>query len=153
MAVWPGSARNTRDITRFIALESRSYVVSVSGLMRREDIGAGPEWREMVASASADILADGGSCVAGPDGVWVIPPAPPLETLLVATIDHKRVREERQNFDPSGHYARPEYSSIFRWSFPASPPASNCGLRRSFYPGCPRAARSVSFRMNLYLSN
>ena len=77
VAVWPGSARNTRDITRFIALESRSYVVSVSGLMRREDIGAGPEWREMVASASADVLADGGSCVAGPDGEWVIPPAPP----------------------------------------------------------------------------
>lgn len=41
VAVWPGASRNTRDITRFIALESRSYVVSVSGLMRREDIGAG----------------------------------------------------------------------------------------------------------------
>jgi nitrilase len=38
-------------------------------------------------------------------------------------------------------------------SFPASPPASNCGLRGSFYPACPRAARSVSFRMNPYLSN
>ena len=112
VAVWPGSARNTRDITRFIALESRSYVVSVSGLMRREDIGAGPEWREMVASASADVLADGGSCVADPDGEWVIPPAPPLETLLVATIDHKRVREERQNFDPSGHYARPDVTRL-----------------------------------------
>ncbi len=41
VAVWPGGARNTREITRFIALESRSYVASVSGLMRREDIGTG----------------------------------------------------------------------------------------------------------------
>ncbi len=39
VAVWPGSERNTRDITRFIALESRSYVASVSGLMRRAEIG------------------------------------------------------------------------------------------------------------------
>jgi nitrilase len=112
VAVWPGANRNTRDITRFIALESRSYVVSVSGLMRREDIGAGAEWRDRVAAASGDLLADGGSCVAGPDGEWVLPPAPAVETLLVATIDHTRVLEERQNFDPSGHYARPDVTRL-----------------------------------------
>ncbi len=38
VAVWPGSRRNTEDITRFIARESRSYVVSVSGLMHRDGI-------------------------------------------------------------------------------------------------------------------
>jgi nitrilase len=112
VAVWPGGSRNTRDITRFIALESRSYVLSVSGLMRREDIGTGSAWRKMVADASADVLADGGSCVAGPDGEWVVSPAPPEETLLVATIDHRRVLEERQNFDPTGHYARPDVTRL-----------------------------------------
>ncbi|CAF5011172.1 unnamed protein product, partial [Rotaria socialis] len=30
------------------------------------------------------------------------------EALLVTTLDHRRVREERQNFDPSGHYSRPD---------------------------------------------
>jgi nitrilase len=30
------------------------------------------------------------------------------EKLIAADIDHKRVREERQNFDPAGHYARPD---------------------------------------------
>ena len=30
------------------------------------------------------------------------------EELIVADIRHERVREERQNFDPSGHYARPD---------------------------------------------
>lgn len=112
VAVWPGASRNTGDITRFIALESRSYVVSVSGLMRRQDIGTGAKWREQVAAASAEILADGGSCLAGPDGEWVIAPAPAVETLLVATIDHRRVLEERQNFDPSGHYARPDVTRL-----------------------------------------
>ena len=39
VAVWPGSVRNTQDITRFIARESRAYVLSVSGLMHADDIG------------------------------------------------------------------------------------------------------------------
>jgi nitrilase len=68
VAVWPGSVRKTRDITRFIALESRSYVVSVSGLMRRGDIGDGSAWRDQVSAASGGLRANGGSCVAGPDG-------------------------------------------------------------------------------------
>jgi nitrilase len=29
-----------------------------------------------------------------------------------ATIDHRRVREERQNFDPAGHYARPDVTQL-----------------------------------------
>jgi len=37
VAVWPGSVHNTQDITRFIALESRSFVVSISSLMRKSD--------------------------------------------------------------------------------------------------------------------
>jgi nitrilase len=32
--------------------------------------------------------------------------------LLTATIDHKRIREERQNFDPSGHYSRPDVTQL-----------------------------------------
>ncbi len=38
VAIWPGSVRNTNEITRFIAREARSYVVSVSGLMRADDM-------------------------------------------------------------------------------------------------------------------
>jgi nitrilase len=72
VAVWPGRIHNTRDITRFIALESRSYVASVSGLMRREDIGGSSEWREIVAAASPDIPANAGSCIASPDGQWLV---------------------------------------------------------------------------------
>ena len=37
VAVWPGGEQNTLDITRFIAKEGRSYVMSVSGIMRPSD--------------------------------------------------------------------------------------------------------------------
>jgi hypothetical protein len=102
VALWPGGIHNTRDITRFIALESRSYVASVSGLMRREDIGDFSAWRKTVAEASPDVLATGGSCIAGPDGEWLVAPSQGEEKLLTATIDLRRVFEERQNFDVSG---------------------------------------------------
>ena len=112
VAVWPGGIHNTRDVTRFIALESRSYVASVSGLMRREDIGSSSGWREIVAAATPDVLANGGSCIASPDGQWLLAPSGPEEGLLVTTIDRRRVLEERHNFDPSGHYSRPDITTL-----------------------------------------
>jgi nitrilase len=112
VAVWPGGIHNTREITRFIALESRSYVASVSGLMRREDIGGSSEWREIVAAASPDVLANGGSCMASPDGQWLAAPSGPEERLFITTIDRRRVLEERHNFDPSGHYSRPDVTKL-----------------------------------------
>ena len=112
VAVWPGSTRNTRDITRFIAVEARSYVVSVSGLMRRCDIGSVSGWRDIMRSASPEILADGGSCIAGPDGQWVVQPMPSEEHLEVAVLDRRLVMAERHNFDPAGHYARPDVTRL-----------------------------------------
>lgn len=108
IALWPGNVRNTIELTRFIAQESRSFVVSVSGLLQRENITAELPNAAMMIANSSDWLADGGSCIAGPDGNWVIEPLQYQETLIAATIDHNRVMEERQNFDPSGHYSRPD---------------------------------------------
>lgn len=41
VALWPGNLHNTEDTTRFLAKEGRSYVLAVSGLLRREDVPAG----------------------------------------------------------------------------------------------------------------
>jgi nitrilase len=112
VAVWPGGLHNTREITRFIAFEARSYVASVSGLMRNTDIGVSSAWRETVAAASPEVLANGGSCIAGPDGKWLLEPSGSTEQLFVTTIDHRLVSEERQNFDPSGHYSRPDVTRL-----------------------------------------
>ena len=110
VAIWPGSLRNTEDLTRFIAKESRSYVLSVSGLMRLSDFPDQTPHRAAILAGhrGGDFLADGGSCLAAPDGSWVIPPVVGEECVRVAAIDHAFVRRERQNFDPSGHYSRPD---------------------------------------------
>ncbi len=112
IAVWPGSDRNTRDITRFIARESRSYVVSVSSLMRRQDFPETTPHLEQILEKAPEVLANGGSCIAGPDGEWVLPPVVGSEGLIYETLDIKRVFEERQNFDPVGHYSRPDITRL-----------------------------------------
>ena len=69
-----GSDHNTKDITRFIARESRSYVISVSCLMNKKDFPENTPHLDRILEKAPDILANGGSCIAGPDGEWVIEP-------------------------------------------------------------------------------
>jgi nitrilase len=112
VAVWPGSKPNTEDITRFIAQEARSFVVSVGGLMSIEDFPAETPYREEIIKNAVDPLTDGGSCIAGPDGGWVVEPILGKEGLFCSIVDFNRVLEERQNLDVSGHYARPDVTRL-----------------------------------------
>lgn len=108
VALWPGCRRLTEDITRFIARESRSFVLSASAIIRADDIPATTPQRERIVAVESEMLYDGGSCIAGPDGSWIIEPVVGREELLLADLDITRVYEERQSFDASGHYARPD---------------------------------------------
>ncbi len=112
IAVWPGGDHNTRDITRFIARESRSFVISVSSLMTKADFPKDTPHINEILKKSPDVLANGGSCVAGPDGEWVLEPVLDKEGLIIQDIDFNRVFEERQNFDPVGHYSRPDVTKL-----------------------------------------
>lgn len=110
VAIWPGNPENTQDITRFIAREGRTFVLSAASLLRRSDIpstfplhGALPE---------QEWFFRGGSAIAGPDGAWLVEPVVEQEELVVADLDMAAVREERQNFDPVGHYSRPDVFDV-----------------------------------------
>ncbi len=112
IAVWPGSDSNTRDITRFIAKESRSFVISVSSMMQVSDFPNDTPHLDVILKNAPDVLANGGSCIAGPDGEWVTEPVINKEGLIIETIDFNRVLEERQNFDSVGHYSRPDVTKL-----------------------------------------
>jgi nitrilase len=112
IAIWPGGVHNTEDVTRFIAQESRSYVISVSGLMRKSDIPHCIPHADIIIENSEEIMATGGSCLAGPDAKWIIEPQTNTEGIFTAEIDYASVREERQNFDPAGHYSRPDVTQL-----------------------------------------
>jgi nitrilase len=112
VAIWPGSQRNTEDITRFIARESRSFVASVSGLMRRDDIGDELPHADLLREVADDVMADGGSCLAAPTGEWQLEPETGVESLRLATLDHRLVLEERHSLDVAGHYSRPDVTRL-----------------------------------------
>jgi nitrilase len=112
VAIWPGNQRNTEDITRFVAREGRSFVISVSGLMRRDDISKDLPEAELLRESADDIMADGGSCIASPNGEWLLEPETNIESLRIAEIDHRLVLEERQNLDVAGHYSRPDVTRL-----------------------------------------
>lgn len=112
IAVWPGNDSNTKDITRFIAKESRSFVISVSSMMQTKDFPSDVPHLDLILKNAPDVLANGGSCIAGPDGEWIVGPVTNQEGLIIETIDFNRVLEERQNFDPVGHYSRPDVTKL-----------------------------------------
>jgi len=113
VAIWPGSDKNTFDITPFMAKEGRSYVMSVAGLMRPSDFPENtPHLDAILDGCKSEYLANGGSCLCAPDGQWIIEPQCNQEGLYTAAISHEKVRQERQNFDPSGHYSRPDVTQL-----------------------------------------
>jgi len=107
IATWPGSPSLTRDITRFIAREGRLYVLSVGAVLRAEHIPEDFVLREAML-AEGDRFASGGTMIVAPDGTVLEGPIKDDETIVYADIDLDLVRQERHNFDPTGHYSRPD---------------------------------------------
>ena len=54
------------------------------------------------------MLGRGGSAILAPDGSYLAGPVYDVEQILYAELDPARVLEERQRFDPVGHYNRPD---------------------------------------------
>jgi nitrilase len=105
-AAWPGDVSLTQDLTRFMAQEGRIFVVSVGGVYGIDDIPEDFPLRNQLA-ANGSKYSNGGTCIAGPDGEWIVEPVRG-EQIVYADLDVTAVRKARQNFDPAGHYSRPD---------------------------------------------
>ena len=89
-----------------IAREARAYVIAPSHFQRA---AAYPESFPLRRHLEGrDILGRGGSAILGPDGAYLAGPSYDEEVILYAELDPARLLEERQRFDPAGHYHRPD---------------------------------------------
>src|SRR5919198_653908 len=111
VAAWPGSAAQTRDIARFVALEGRVYVVLASGLLSADTVPKDFPFYQLIKDKPEGFY-NGGSCIVAPDGSWVVEPKSGKEGLIVADIYPARVAAARHSFDPTGHYARPDVFDV-----------------------------------------
>ena len=55
-----------------------------------------------------EVVCRGGSCVIDPYGHYVMEPLWDQEGILYADLDMEQVPASRMEFDPCGHYARPD---------------------------------------------
>jgi nitrilase len=89
-----------------IARESRAFVVAPSHFQRASSYPADFPLRELIEGAGT--IGRGGSAILGPDGAYLAGPLYDEEGVLHAELDPARLWEERQRFDPAGHYHRPD---------------------------------------------
>jgi nitrilase len=95
------------DSIRHIARESRAFVVSPCVFQRASSY---PD--DVPIADGPDLLGRGGSAIVGPDGAYLAGPLWDEEGILYAELDPQRLYEERQRFDPAGHYNRPDVFSL-----------------------------------------
>jgi nitrilase len=88
---------------RHIARESRAFVLSCCVFQRASSY---PD--DVQLADGAELIGRGGSAILGPDGSYLAGPLWDEEGILVAELDPQRLYEERQRFDPAGHYHRPD---------------------------------------------
>ena len=94
---------------RHVALEGRCVVVSCNQYTTEGDYPADYPARN---DPAADFTTRGGSCIVGPLGQMLAGPAYGEEGIVTATVDLRAITESRLDFDPVGHYSRPDVFTL-----------------------------------------
>ena len=93
-----------------IARESRAFVVAPAHFQRATAYPNDFPLQDLIDGAG--VLGRGGSAVLAPDGSYLAGPLYDEEGILYAELDPQVLFEERQRFDPAGHYNRPDVFSL-----------------------------------------
>lgn len=99
-----------------IAREGRMWVVGVNPVLRRDQIPADLPDRDRIAPepqpGDGEWVEPGNTVICDPGGRIVAGPLRHEEGILTAEIDLAAVAELRRQFDPTGHYHRPDVFSL-----------------------------------------
>ncbi|MGH2729204.1 MAG: carbon-nitrogen hydrolase family protein [Actinomycetota bacterium] len=113
--IWVAPTWDNSDVwvptMRHIAKEGRVYVIGVNFCMRGSDIPSHIPGREEIYGGDEDWLAKGNSVIVDPEGTILAGPLIGEAGIIYAEIDVATARDSRRQFDPMGHYSRPD---VFR---------------------------------------
>ena len=93
---------------RHIAKEGRMYVIGVAPLLRGSDVPDDIPGRAQLWGGDEDWMSRGYTSIIGPKGDLLAGPLLEQEGILYAELDPARARAVRYQFDPVGHYSRPD---------------------------------------------
>jgi len=111
VATWPGDLDVTENISQFIAMEGRIYVISVSGILRSGDIPPSFPLRSQVVEGRT-VINNGGSMIVEPGGKIIAGPVTNDECILYAEVSKEMVMGAHLKLDPAGHYSRNDVLSL-----------------------------------------
>lgn len=97
---------------RHVAREGRMFVVGTNSYLRGCDVPAGLPGRDALYGGAEDTMSRGGTVIVDPYGDVLAGPLYGEEGILYAEVDPALVRAARREFDPVGHYARPDVFSL-----------------------------------------
>jgi nitrilase len=95
-----------------IAREARAFVISPSHFQRASSYPDDFPLGKLLGEGGTDVIGRGGSAILAPDGTYLAGPLYDEEGILYAELEPARLDEERQRFDPAGHYHRPDVLSL-----------------------------------------
>ena len=93
-----------------IALEGRCFVLGSCQAIRRDAFA--DDYDSVLEGDDAGYLIRGGSVIIGPSGDVLAGPVYDREAILTADIDVAERSRFTFDFDPTGHYARPDVFSL-----------------------------------------
>jgi nitrilase len=97
---------------RHIGKEGRVYVVGVGTCMRGSDVPAEIGGRDELYGGHDDWLDDGWSAITDHTGAVLAGPLTGEAGILYADLDVEGARASRREFDPVGHYSRPDIFTL-----------------------------------------
>jgi nitrilase len=95
---------------RHVALEGRCFVLSASQYLRRDALPA--DLHPVQGDEPDTVLIGGGSVIVSPLGEVLAGPLRDDEGILTAELDLDDLARARFDFDPTGHYARPDVFTL-----------------------------------------
>jgi nitrilase len=95
---------------RHVALEGRCFVLSACQYLTRKDCPS--DYESTYGNDPDTVLIRGGSCIIGPLGQVLAGPVFGEEVVLTADLDLSDLPRARFDFDPVGHYARPDVFTL-----------------------------------------
>ncbi|MGZ5194638.1 MAG: carbon-nitrogen hydrolase family protein [Ramlibacter sp.] len=100
-----------RSTMQHIAMEGRCFVLSACQHLRRSQFPA-DKMNNRLPEAPETVLMRGGSMIIDPLGKMLAGPVYNEDALLTAELDMSIIPMAQMDFDPVGHYARPDIFSL-----------------------------------------
>ena len=93
---------------RHIAREGRVFVIGTNSCLRGSDVPRTLPGADEIYGGDDDWMSRGNTVIVGPDGMLLAGPLVGERGMLVATFDLGDLALARREFDPIGHYGRPD---------------------------------------------